>query len=133
MFKCNLIGRLGNDIKINQNQYGQSGFISIAVDKSYKDKDGKKVSKVMWVSCVINNENYVKAIAKYLTKGTQVYIDGEPYESQYTDQNGVINKNFIVRVNDLKILSSSQQQEQNQPYQQSHFDNENNNDDEIPF
>lgn len=73
MLKLTLIGNIGQDAVIKD--FGTSKYISFSVahSESYTDKQGVKVEKTQWVSCLKYGES---AVLPYLKKGTKVYVEG---------------------------------------------------------
>jgi len=67
-----LIGRVGQE---TQNTNGVVKF-SLATDESYKDKQGQKVSKTAWHSCVAFGKSG-ETISKYVKKGDLFAFEGK--------------------------------------------------------
>ena len=87
---CRFIGRLGKKAEIRQMNNGKScASFSLAVDQSYKKKDGEKVSKAEWVNIVVFSEGLVKVIENYTDKGSLLYVEGQMQTRKYTDNSGV--------------------------------------------
>jgi single-strand DNA-binding protein len=55
---------------------------SIAVDESFKNKDGQKVEKTEWVRIVVWGKQ-AEFVGKYLSKGRLVYIEGKLETRKY--------------------------------------------------
>ena len=70
---CQFIGRIG---KI-ENRYMSNGDAvvncSIAVNESYKDKNGDKQEKTEWVNVVVYRK-LAEIMASYCTKGILIYV-----------------------------------------------------------
>jgi single-strand DNA-binding protein len=75
MLTLQIIGHLGQDASIKH--FGEKKYIafSVAHSESYL-KDGVKVEKTQWVSCLkyVNGET---KLTDFLKKGTQVYLEGD--------------------------------------------------------
>lgn len=100
-----VIGHLGQDATVN-NVNGKSVInFSIAHSEKYKNKDGVEVNKSIWVSAAYWTDR--TAIAPYLKKGTQVYLEGVPEAKTYTNKNNETLPQLNVRVISLTLLSSS--------------------------
>lgn len=90
MLKAQLIGRIGKDATVyNFDGGGAAINFSVAIDESYKDKQGQKVDKTTWVECTImvkdgGSTNRVN----YLKKGCIVYVEGKPVSNGYKDNEG---------------------------------------------
>lgn len=78
MNKGIFIGNLGKDAEIRTLEGGSVAIsFSVAINEGYKDKQGNQVDKTTWVNCTIwKTGGQSTAIAKYLTKGTKVCVEG---------------------------------------------------------
>ena len=100
-----VIGHLGQDATVN-NVNGKSVInFSVAHSEKYKNKDGLEVNKSIWVSAAYWTDR--TAIAPYLKKGTQVYLEGVPEAKTYTNKNNEILPQLNVRIVLLTLLSSN--------------------------
>jgi single-strand DNA-binding protein len=105
MIKMQCIGFLGQDATVN-NVNGKSVInFSVAHSEKYKNKDGVEVNKSIWVSAAYWTDR--TAIAPYLKKGTQLYLEGVPEAKTYTNKNNETLPQLNVRVISLTLLSSS--------------------------
>ena len=86
--KVLLIGRLGADPEIKQMVNGKSvARLSLATSQSWKDKNtGEKKEKTEWHRIVVFNEGLVNVVQQYLTKGAQVYIEGQISTRKWKDE-----------------------------------------------
>jgi len=86
--KVTLIGRLGKDPELRNTTSGMSmTTLRIATDESYIDRDGNKVDRTEWHSVVVF-QRQAENCAKYLTKGSLVYIEGSLQTRKWQDQQG---------------------------------------------
>ena len=102
--KVQLIGRLGQDPEIITFKDGAKlAKFSMAIDDSYKNKEGQKVDRTYWLPVVIKN-GLVKVVEAYVTKGKEIAVEGKLVVRHYEDQ-GV--KKYIteVQANELLLLS----------------------------
>ncbi|MEO9849252.1 single-stranded DNA-binding protein [Reichenbachiella sp.] len=86
---CQFIGNLGNDpeVKHLDNEKTVVNF-NIAVNESYKNKQGEKVTTVDWMRIVLWNG--VASIAeKHLKKGSKIAVAGKARNRSYQDKEGV--------------------------------------------
>ena len=87
--KVILIGNLGKDPELKTTDGGGKVVnFSIATSESYTDKSGKKIDKTEWHNIVawgVTAEN----IAKYLSKGSKVYVEGKLQTRSWDDKDGV--------------------------------------------
>jgi single-strand DNA-binding protein len=102
MIKLSAIGTLGKDAEAKK--VGESGLIafSIAVDQSFKKKNGEKVEKTTWVDANLWTDS--PALLSYLKKGASVYLEGEPEVRAYASKDGEVKGSLSVRVRELKIV-----------------------------
>jgi single-strand DNA-binding protein len=132
MIKMQVIGHLGQDATVN-NVNGKSVInFSVAHSEKYKNKEGLEVNKSIWVSAAYWTDR--TAIAPYLKKGTQVYLEGVPEARTYTNKNNETLPQLNLRVISLNLLSSNKPaapQESNKDFlsQPNGFETT----DEIPF
>ena len=104
--KVQLIGNLGNAPEVKTIESGKKlARFSVATNESYRNATGEKVTETTWHNLVAWGK--VADIAeKYLTKGSEVAIEGKLINRSYTDKDG--NKKYIteVQVNELLMLGS---------------------------
>ena len=89
--KVILVGNLGRDPEIRQTQDGRSiANLSLATGESWRDrKSGERKERTEWHKVVIFNENLVKIIQQYLTKGAKIYLEGQLQTRKWKDQSGM--------------------------------------------
>ena len=87
--QCNFIGRLGGSVELRHLPNGDPvASFSIAVGDSWKDKtSGEKQESVEWVRIVAWRQ-LADVCAKYLEKGSQVFISGRLQTRKYKDKDG---------------------------------------------
>lgn len=75
MFKAIIIGNLGADAEVH-NENG-TPFVSfkVAHNERYKDSEGNQVERSVWVSCVLNGT--AEGLRPYLVKGATVAVLGD--------------------------------------------------------
>ncbi len=75
--KVILLGRLGADPEIRYTQTGTPvATLSLATNKSWKGKDGQKQEKTEWHRVILWSK-LAELSGQYLSKGREVYIEGE--------------------------------------------------------
>jgi len=141
--KVILIGRLGRDPEIRYTPNGDAvANFSIATSENWKDKNtGEKKEKTEWHRLVAFRR-LAEIIGEYLTKGSQIYIEGKLQTREWDDKEGVKRYTTEIVVNQMQMLGGkndsgsdnySRHSNQNQYSQkQSQSLNEPENDD-IPF
>ena len=87
--KVILVGNLGNDPEVRATTTGSRvARISIATSESWTDKSsGQKQEKTEWHRVVFFSR-LAEIVEQYLTKGSQVYIEGRLRTNKWQDQNG---------------------------------------------
>ncbi len=102
--KVQLIGNLGNNPEIItlENEKKVAKF-SIATNESYKNSQGEKVTDTQWHNIVAWNKT-AEIIEKYLTKGSEVAVEGKLTTRSWEGKDGM--KRFVteVVVNELLML-----------------------------
>jgi single-strand DNA-binding protein len=75
--KVILLGRLGADPEIRYTQTGTPvATLSLATNKTWKNKEGQKQEKTEWHRVILWSK-LAELSGQYLTKGREVYIEGE--------------------------------------------------------
>lgn len=119
-----IIGRLGNDPEYKDFGNG-SGVtnISVATSEKYTNKQGEKVEETEWFKVSMFGK-LGEIAAKYLRKGSLVYIEGKTKTRKYTDSNGIDKYISEVIGQQMQMLSSinegqatNNQQNNNRPTQ----------------
>jgi single-strand DNA-binding protein len=142
--KVMIIGRLGQD---PETRYMPSGDavcnLSVATDESYKNKEGQKVEKTEWHRVSMFGK-LAEIAGQYLTKGSQVYIEGKLETRKWQAQDGSDRYTTEIKAFSMQMLDSkgSGQPQQSAPptTQRSQTQPaaggpgpENDFDDDIPF
>jgi single-strand DNA-binding protein len=105
MIKLQAIGHLGKNSEVN-NVNGKNVInFNVAHTEKFKDAQGNQKEKTIWVSCAYWTDR--TAIAPYLKKGTQVYVEGQPDINLYTTKDGKQGANIILRVQTVQLLGAS--------------------------
>lgn len=103
--QCNFTGRIGKvDARFMPNGDAVTS-IQLAVDDSYKDKDGNKVEQTDWVPCVFF-KGLAEVVAKYGEKGRECYVSGKFKPRKYTDKNGVEKYTTEIKATEFKLIGS---------------------------
>ena len=104
MIKLNVIGHLGKDALVN-NVNGRNVInFTVAHTEKFKDAQGVQKERTIWVDCAYWTDR--TAIAPYLKKGTQVYVDGNPDVRVYTNQQGASSGIITLRVSNIQLLGT---------------------------
>jgi single-strand DNA-binding protein len=131
MLKVIAIGRLGKDPEIRTTNSGKDvANFSLACDIT-----GSKDKKTEWINCVAFGKQ-AENIAKYLSKGDQVYIEGVNSSSSYENKQGNTVYKTDVITNVVQFIQVKSFQDNKQKFQsQSNFegDVEFDPNEDIPF
>jgi len=104
MIKLQLVGHLGKDCIVNTvNEKNVINF-SVAHSEKYKDNQGVNQERTTWVDCAYWTDR--TAISPYLTKGRQVYIEGEPELKTFTKKDGTGGASLSLRVRFIQLMGS---------------------------
>ena len=88
MQKFIAIGRIGQDPTVrNFEGGGKLATTSMAIDESYKNKEGEKVEKTEWLNLVFNGRSADFA-EKWVTKGMKLFIEGKLRTRSWTTKEG---------------------------------------------
>ena len=117
--KCLFIGNLTADPEIRTMPNGeQAANFSIALNERYKAKDGNVVENVEYVRIVLYRR-LAEIAGQYLTKGSQVYIEGRLKTRKWQDNNGQDRYTTEIQGDNLQMLGGrNQDAAQNQPPKQ---------------
>lgn len=86
--KVMIYGNLTRDVELKSLPSGQSvASFSLAVNRVYSDKDGKKQETTEFVNIVVFGKQ-AENCAKYLTKGSGAYVEGR-LQTRSWDKDGV--------------------------------------------
>ncbi|MDE3235371.1 MAG: single-stranded DNA-binding protein [Bacteroidota bacterium] len=104
MIKLQVIGNLGKDAVVN-NVNGRNVInFTVAHTEKYRDAQGNQKDKTTWVDCAYWTDR--TAIAPYLKKGTQVYVEGNPDIRTYTTQDGRQGASLTLRIASVQLLGT---------------------------
>lgn len=106
-----LVGRLTRDSEIRYSQKGDAVVrFSVAINRRKRNADGTWGDEVNYFNCVYFGKS-AEAVNQYLSKGTQVAINGELRQNRY-EVEGQARSTVEVFVNSLQLLGSSQNSQQ---------------------
>jgi single-strand DNA-binding protein len=104
MIKMQIIGRLGKDCVVNTVNGKNVINFSVAHSEKYKDSQNTLQEKTIWVDCAYWTDR--TAIAQYLTKGTQVFVEGQPEARSFQRNDGTPGSSLSLRVREVQLLGS---------------------------
>ena len=117
--KVIIVGNLGNDPEIRTMPNGeQVANITVATSESWTDKNtGEKKTQTEWHRIVLYRR-LAEIAGQYLTKGSQVYIEGRLKNRKWQDSNGQDRYTTEIQGDNLQMLGGRQDAAQNQPPKQ---------------
>lgn len=102
--KAIIVGRLGSDPESRSTSGGKSVCnFNVATDSSWKDRDGQRQKQTEWHRIVVWGPQ-AETCAKYLSKGREVYVEGEIRTRSYDDKEGA--KRYVTEIvaRDVRFL-----------------------------
>jgi single-strand DNA-binding protein len=104
MIKLQVIGHLGKDAGVNTVNGKSVINFTVAHSERFRDAQGNQKDRTIWVDCAYWTDR--TAVAPYLKKGTQVYVEGQPDVRTYTTQDGRNGATLTLRVLSVQLLGS---------------------------
>jgi single-strand DNA-binding protein len=104
MIKMQVIGRLAKDCVVNTVNGKNVINFTVAHSEKYRDSQGNNQEKTTWVDCAYWTDR--TAVSPYLTKGTQVFVEGTPEVRTFTRQDGTAGASLSLRVREVQLLGS---------------------------
>jgi single-strand DNA-binding protein len=104
--KVILIGRLGKDPESREIQSGAVCNFSIATSESYNDRDGKKIERTEWHSVSVFGK-LAEICAKFLTKGSQIFVEGKLQTNSWESKDGEKKFQTVVIASNVRFLDSN--------------------------
>ena len=102
--KVQLIGNLGSAPEVRNTESGKKLVrFSIATNEIYHNAKGEKVKETQWHN-VIAWGKVADIAEKYLTKGSEVAIEGKLMNNNYTDKDGNKKYSTEIQVHELLLL-----------------------------
>ncbi|HEU0112744.1 MAG TPA: single-stranded DNA-binding protein [Flavisolibacter sp.] len=102
MIKMQVIGNLGKDCVVNTVNGKNVINFTVAHTEKYRDSQGNNQEKTTWVDCAYWTDR--TAVAPYLQKGTQVYVEGAPEVRSFTRNDGTAGASLSLRVREVQLL-----------------------------
>ena len=102
MIKLQIIGNLGKDCVVNTVNGKTVINFTVAHTEKYKDSQGNLQEKTTWVDCAYWTDR--TAISQYLTKGKQIYAEGQPEAKAFQRTDGTPGSSLSLRVREVQLL-----------------------------
>lgn len=112
--KLTIIGRLGADPEMRYTASGKAVTnLRVAVDQGYGDS-----KTTLWVSVTCwggkdGKEGMAEAAAKYVHKGSKVFVEGEPAVRAYVAGDGAARASLGLNARELRFLDDRPKQNGN--------------------
>ena len=104
--KIIIVGNLGRDPELRYTPQGTAVCnISIATSEKKKDKTGELQDITTWFRVTLWR-NQAELASKYLTKGSQVYIEGHLRVEEWKDREGGQRYTLEVQGTDMQFIGS---------------------------
>lgn len=115
-----LIGHVGSlEIKSFEGQGGprKCATFSLATTERYKDRNGNLVNNTEWHNIV--SWNHAELCEKYVSKGSQLYVEGKLRTRTWDDKDG--NKRYVTEIlaEKIDLLGKRESSEEQKPQQQA--------------
>jgi len=105
-----LIGRLGADPEMSEfSTGGRKTQMRIATSETYKNKSNEKVTDTQWHNVIAWN-NTATFAKTYLTKGTEIMIQGKLSNRTYEDKNGTTRYITEVVADQIMIIQKKEEE-----------------------
>lgn len=128
-FTLSFIGFLGSDAVVKQIGTNSVINFSVAVTKTYKDQNGVNFSETTWISCSMWRKSNETTVAQYLTKGKQVYIEGEPTARAFLNSQQQAQSSLECRVDKLEFVGGAKENQNTQ----TTSENKPQGEDDLPY
>jgi single-strand DNA-binding protein len=102
MIKMQVIGNLGKDCTVNTVNGKNVINFTVAHTEKYRDSQGNNQEKTTWVDCAYWTDR--TALAPYLQKGKQVFVEGTPEVRSFTRNDGTAGASLSLRVREVQLL-----------------------------
>lgn len=104
--RITIVGNLGRDPELRFTPQGTAVCnFSLATNEKKRDKAGEMQDVTTWFRVTLWNKLAENA-SKYLTKGSQVYIEGRLRVEEWTDRDGKNRFTLEVQATDMQFIGS---------------------------
>jgi single-strand DNA-binding protein len=132
MRRITIIGNLTADAEVKDVSNKKVINFSIGTNEKFKDQQGNVTEKPYYYNCSIWRDSNVN-VAKYLTKGTKVFIEGSPDVDSYQDKEGNWKAAIKISVSNLELIGGGKDANSNSSNNNSGFNNASNDELEQAF
>jgi single-strand DNA-binding protein len=108
--KIILLGNLGHDPELRYSPKGNPVLtLSLATSRDAKTADGEKRQETQWHRATVWGKR-AEVCAKYLSKGSRVYVEGELQTKNWIDKDGQSHRSSEILVDDVRFLSAQRKE-----------------------
>lgn len=104
MLQVSVIGNLGADAKVKSKNGNSFLCFNVAHTACVRQSNGEVVDQTQWVSITMNH--YSENFARYLVKGTKVYVYGKLFSRIWKDNQGISNVGLNVLADIVELCGS---------------------------
>jgi single-strand DNA-binding protein len=105
--KVIIVGNLGRDPELRYTPQGTAVCnFSMATTEKRRDKSGEYQDVTTWFRVTVWDKK-AEVAAKYLQKGSQVYIEGRLKLDEWTDRDGKTRTTLDVTATDMQFIGSA--------------------------
>lgn len=113
-----IIGRVGTSMELRVTNSNKK-VVEFSMADTKKAKDGQDITT--WIN-VVAWENRADTLAKYVSKGDMLYIEGELRNQKYTTKEGIERYKTFILLDNFQLLPNArkEQQEDNDNFKQKY-------------
>lgn len=104
MLQVSVIGYLGADAQVRSKNGNSFLCFNVAHTARVRQSNGEVVDQTQWVSVTMNH--YSENFAKYLVRGTKVYVYGKLFSRIWKDAQGIANVGLNVLADIVELCGS---------------------------
>ena len=104
MLQVSVIGNLGADAQVKSKNGNSFLCFNVAHTARVKNSNGEMIDQTQWVSVTMNH--YSENFAKYLVRGTKVYVYGKLFSRIWRDNQGTSNVGLNVLADIVELCGS---------------------------
>lgn len=104
--KITVVGHLGKDPELRYTPQGNAVCnISVATSEKRRDKTGEMQDSTTWFKITLWGKQ-AETASKFLTKGSQIYIEGRLRVEEWADRDGKNRYTLEIQATDMQFLGT---------------------------
>jgi single-strand DNA-binding protein len=108
--KVILVGHIGADPELRFTAKGNPvATLSLATNRDFKNAEGATVSETHWHRATVWGKR-AEFCAKYLVKGSRVFLEGELQMKSWTDKEGITRKSAEILVDNVQFMGGTRRE-----------------------